>query len=566
MTVTQVGTGAQRVVVTDSEGRFSVPGLRAATYDVKAELSGFTTMELKAVTLRSGETVRPSLTLGVGTLNEQITVSGEAPLLQTSSASVGATIDGKMLSDLPVLGNTLLNITTLAPGVSGRQFERNTQYGRRDQFVTVEGGRDSSTNYAIDGVYVRSLRFNNMSLNPPVDFVQEVNILRNSFSTEYGQGQAVVTMVTKSGTNRFSGSASESSATTPSNARNDFATTKPEFRRNQFGVTGGGPVIGNRFFFFGGYEGARDTGRGAVRDTVSDPRWLQGDFSGSSAIVRDPLTGLPFPGNRIPANRIVPFASLQLDTIPIANLPGNANNYRIVRNFTDNTDTLTFRVRPGARTSHTLFQRYHLVRQPADHPRCHSRTRDALRRDATSRPVIPGCCRRPSSTRCGSATTTRTTSPTTSSRAKTISRATGSTRSACRTFRAASRRTTSGGPAPPSPGFGGVVPGTGVFQGATENVYSISNATSKVAGAHNLRFGFQAQYRKFYQSTPVGPRGGFTFNGRATGAANNTTNAFADFLLGYCSTAPGSSARRTRTTRRRPLRRSSTTSGRSTTS
>ena len=83
-------------------------------------------------------------------------------------------------------------------------FNRGTQFGAagssRSQYVTVEGGRDSSTNYAIDGVYVRSLRFNNLSLNPPLDAVQEVNVLRNSFTTEYGQGQAVVSIVTKSGT------------------------------------------------------------------------------------------------------------------------------------------------------------------------------------------------------------------------------------------------------------------------------------------------------------------------------------------------------------------------------
>ena len=130
--------------------------------------------------------------------------------------------------------------------------------------MTVEGGRDSSTNYAIDGVYVRSLRFNNMSLNPPIDSVQEVNVLRNSFSTEYGQGQAVVSMVTKSGTNRFSGSASEYFRNDALNAKNYFAPIKPKYERNQFGFTGGGPIINSRFFAFGGYEGLRET-QGEVR-------------------------------------------------------------------------------------------------------------------------------------------------------------------------------------------------------------------------------------------------------------------------------------------------------------
>ena len=88
-------------------------------------------------------------------------------------------------------------------------------------------------------------------------------------------------------------------------------------------------------------------------------------------------------------------------------------------------------------------------------------------------------------------------------------------------------------------GFGGVVPATGVGANATDWIYSVSNATSKVAGAHTLRFGFQAEWRKTDQDTTTGARGGFTFNGRATGAANNPANAVADFLLGYCSTCTG---------------------------
>ena len=100
--MTQVGTSAQRVVVTDDEGRFSVPGLRPATYSVRVELQGFTPAEIKELTLRNGETVRPTLTLGLGNVTEQITVTGESSLLQTQSASVGQVISEKMIEDLPL--------------------------------------------------------------------------------------------------------------------------------------------------------------------------------------------------------------------------------------------------------------------------------------------------------------------------------------------------------------------------------------------------------------------------------------------------------------------------------
>ncbi len=213
VTVINTGTNAQRVATTDADGRFSVPNLPAATYTIRVELAGFQTVELKEFTLRNGEVSRPNITLGVANVAETITVAGESPLLQTQTASVSQTIAQKQIDELPVNGRTLLSFASLSAGVTPKAFNRGTQFGAagssRNQYVTVEGGRDSSTNYTVDGVYVRSLRFNNLSLAPPIDSVQEVSILRNSFSTEYGQGQAVVSIVTKSGTNKLQGSAYE---------------------------------------------------------------------------------------------------------------------------------------------------------------------------------------------------------------------------------------------------------------------------------------------------------------------------------------------------------------------
>jgi outer membrane receptor protein involved in Fe transport len=487
--------------------------------------------------LRAGEVARPNLVLGLATVAEDVTVSGESPLIQTSSASVGQVINEKMLEDVPIGGRTLLNVTTLAAGVTGRDFQRGTQYGRRDQFVTVEGGRDSSTNYAIDGVYVRSLRFNNMSLNPPIDSVQEVNVLRNSFSTEYGQGQAVVSMVTKSGTNRFTGSVAEYFRNDALNSKNYFAPVKPKYERNQFGFTAGGPMMRGRLFGFGGYEGLRETQGEVQFASVPDPQWLRGDFSNTTAIIRDPLTGQPFPGNIVPQNRIVPFAALQLDKVPVPNITG-VNNYRTIRDFRDDTDTFTMRFDQVLNSSHSLFERY--LNYKSDQ-------------------ILPGAITdqgRPQRGRNFALGHTWVISPSVVNEIRVgynyayhkadniIDGENYLERNwvaeiGLKNLQGGITQDYFGRPGATITGFGGVVPGTGVFQGATENVYSISNATSKVWGAHNLRFGFQAQYRKFYQSTPVGPRGGFTFNGRATGATNNLANATADFLLGYCSGCTG---------------------------
>ena len=307
VTVTNVGTNAQRTAVTDGEGRFSVPALPPATYHIKVELQGFQTAELPNFVLRQGETARPTITLGIATVTESVTVTGEAPLLQTQSASVGQVINEKQIEDLPLNGRTVLSLASLSAGVTPRNFARNTQFGRRNQFITVEGGRDSSTNYTIDGVYVRSLRFNNLSLNPPIDAVQEVSLLRNSFSTEYGQGQAVVSIVTKSGTNQLHGSAYEFYRGDRFDAKNFFAPTKPEYKRNQFGATGGGPIMRNKVFVFGAYEGLRTIQGQPFLGSVPSQAFLSGNFSALATPIRDPLTGQPFPGNIIPREPLLEF-------------------------------------------------------------------------------------------------------------------------------------------------------------------------------------------------------------------------------------------------------------------
>jgi hypothetical protein len=530
VTVTQVATGAQRVVVTDGEGRFSVPGLRPATYDVKVELSGFTPAEMQQLTLRNGETVRPTLTLAVGTVAEQITVTGETPLLQTASASVGQVISEKMIEDLPLNGRGVLSLTALSAGVTAQAFNRGTQFGAagssRNQYVTVEGGRDSSTNYAIDGVYVRSLRFNNLSLNPPIDAVQEVSLLRNSFSTEYGQGQAVVSIVTKSGTNRLSGSLYEFVRNDKFDARNYFAATKTPFERNQYGFTTGAPVLRNRFFAFGGYEGLRSTQGRTFLATVPNPALLSGDFSSLATPIVDPLTGLPFAGNQIPTSRFSKFAQTLAPTVPAPNNPG-ASNYRVVKDFVDNADTATFRADQVLTAQHSLFQRFMYYDGRQNNPAVFSVT--DLPQNGKNLAVGETWVISPqlvNEFRFGYNYAYHLTAPISLDGRNWVGDI------GLRNLAGGTDPLDYGRPAFNLTGFTNNGEG-GITQGATENIFSISNATSKVSGSHNFRFGIQAQWRKFDHLTEVPPRGTFAFNGQFSG------NPVADFLLGYCSTCTG---------------------------
>lgn len=528
VTVTNIGTNAQRTTVTDGAGRFSIPGLAPATYHIKVELQGFQTAELTNFVLRFGEIARPTLTLGIATVQEAVLVTGEAPLIQTQSASVGQVISEKQIEDLPLNGRTVLSLASLSAGVSPRVFTRGTQYGAgsRNQYITVEGGRDSSTNYAIDGVYVRSLRFNNLSLNPPVDAVQEVSLLRNSFSTEHGQGQAVVSIVTKSGTNRLSGSAYEFLRNDRFDARNYFATTKPDYERNQYGVTAGGPILKNKAFVFGAFEGLRTTQGRSLLASVPNPALVGGDFSSLASPIVDPVTGQAFPGNRIPAERFSRFAQILAPTIPAPNTPG-ANNYRVIRDFIDDADTATIRGDQNLGQSHTLFQRFMYYNGEQINPGAFTLTNLPQR----GRNLAVGETWVISSSlinevRFGYNYAYHLNSPISLDGRNWVSDI------GLRNLAGATDPIDYGRPQFTISGFSGNGEGT-ITQGATENIFSISNATSWVKGNHNIRFGLQAQYRKFEHLTEVPPRGNFTFNGQFSG------NPVADFLLGYCSTCTG---------------------------
>ncbi|HEV2986251.1 MAG TPA: carboxypeptidase regulatory-like domain-containing protein [Vicinamibacterales bacterium] len=528
VTVINAGTNAQRVATTDPEGRFTVPNLPAATYMIRVELSGFKKVEVSDFTLRNGEIAKPTLTLSLANVAESVTVTGMSPLLQVSNASVSQTITQKQIEDLPVPGRNLLAFAALSAGVSPQSFTRGTQFGAagssRSQFVTVEGGRDSSTNYAIDGVYVRSLRFNNISLNPPLDAVQEVSVLRNSFTTEYGQGQAVVSIVTKSGANNFSGSGYDYMRKTGYEAANYFGQKPGD--RTQAGATFGGPVMKNKAFFFGAYEGLRTDQNKTLFASVPNAAFVRGDFSSLSTAIIDPLTGKQFPGNIIPSSRFSTFAKILAPTEPAPNATG-ANNFVTIQPFTDNADTATLRGDQTLNAKHQLFERFLYYKGTQINPSAFSFTnfpqngRNLAVGETwvISQNVV-------NEVRVGYNYAYHLNSPISLDGRNWVGDI------GLHNLAGGTDPIDYGRPGFTMTGFSGNGEG-GITQGATENIVSVSNATSWVRGAHNIRFGLQAQYRRYEQLTEVPPRGGFTFNGQFAG------NSVADFLLGYCSTCTG---------------------------
>ena len=331
---TNTATSALRTAVSGEDGLYTVPLLQPGVYDVKATLSGFRVALQEAVRVTVTETSRVAFQLEVGQVSETVTVTAEATLVETANATRGIVIDEAKVVDLPLNGRNFTQLGTLIPGVVappsglGGQSGDATPggFGNATGGFNVNGMRNQSNNFLMDGATNNDTFNTGFVLRPPPDAIQEFKILTHAFGAEYGRNAgSVVNVVTKSGSNTLSGAAWEFNRDDALQARNFFAPgaqPKPELKQNQFGLALGGPIVKNRVFGFGYYEGFRNDAGVTNNVVVLSDAQRAGNF-GATAI-RDPLTGLPFPNNTIPANRISPAATRLLnDFVPLPNSPGN---------------------------------------------------------------------------------------------------------------------------------------------------------------------------------------------------------------------------------------------------
>ena len=264
---TNTETGINRQTTTDAQGRFIFNALAPAPYDLSASLSGFKTTIRQGITLAVGADVVIDLTLEVGTVAEQVTVTGDAPLVETRSAAVTGVVDEKVIREIPLNGRSFSNLMALQPGVIYTRAGRKTTTGGTGEKMSLGGARPQQMSFLLDGADMMGKdgttpagASGNML---GVDSIQEFRVSTSSFTAEYGRNAGgVVSAVTKSGTNEFHGTVFEFLRNDNLDAAqwedNAFGSEKPEFKRNQFGFTVGGPIVRNKTFFFGSYEGLRD--------------------------------------------------------------------------------------------------------------------------------------------------------------------------------------------------------------------------------------------------------------------------------------------------------------------
>jgi outer membrane receptor protein involved in Fe transport len=335
--IRNLATNVTREAVTNERGQYEVTSLAPGQYQIEAELPGFKRHSRGPITIQVNQETRVDVTLELGALEETITVVGDGLIVQTTTSTVGNVVEQKQIVELPLSGRNFADLGLLTPGVTTRG--QATSSGATGSTFVVHGQRNDANNFQLDGVANVSLGGNTLQARPNVDAVQEFKIQTSNFSAEFGRNAgSIVTVVTKSGSNKFSGNVWEFLRDDQFQARNYFALSDPPpLSQNQFGGTIGGPLVipgiyagRNRSFFFGSYEGFRLT-RGLTRQTVvATQRERDGDFSFLNRNILDPLTGQPFPGNRIPVGRMSQAALNLLSLMPLPNIEGTQprqNNY-----------------------------------------------------------------------------------------------------------------------------------------------------------------------------------------------------------------------------------------------
>jgi Carboxypeptidase regulatory-like domain len=328
LTIRNLDTGLQKESNSNESGTFTFTALPVGNYEVAVQKPGFSKFVQTGITLTVDQPVNIPVRLQVGSVQEQVTVTGDAELVNTESGTVGQLINSKKIVDMPLDGRQPQALLFLAAGTvneTGNYCLVNCQGGvyPGEQDANVNGAGPRGVNYEMDGGGHNDTYLNANLPFPNPDAMQEFNVETDNLSAQYGVGAgAVVNMVTKSGTNEIHGDVFEFVRNGYFNARNFFAPTQDTLKRNQYGGAVGGPIIKNKLFYFGTYQGTkiRSAAQGNVA-FVPTAAERAGDFSGSSTIVKDPLTGLPFSGNKIPVGQLSAPALYLLNHIPLPNGP-----------------------------------------------------------------------------------------------------------------------------------------------------------------------------------------------------------------------------------------------------
>ncbi len=382
VTISETATNQSQTVTTGEDGNYIFTQLTPGAYSLRVEAANFKTLTQTDIVLETSQSLRLNPSLEAGNISEQVTITAEAPAINTETSSKGEVITPRQVQDLPLNGRNFTDLALLTPGVYRRPADDDQGEG-----LATSGTRTDASNFILDGTNNRNDRNSGVGVNTSVDSIQEFRVETSTYTAELGRtAGAQINVVSKSGTNRYSGSLFEYVRNDFFDAKNALAFDVPEtpddestkvLRRNQFGGTFGGPLpflnFGeggpvfnsgrDRTFFFVSYEGTRERRSATSRNTAPNAAWLRGDFRNILGAGRDLILGTPddVPGSnqvlclqrsatnpniatrvQCPTPNVIPFAPVAgnpnlvtvspiarqiLAFIPVSNVPGTVSDY-----------------------------------------------------------------------------------------------------------------------------------------------------------------------------------------------------------------------------------------------
>ncbi|MFZ0589287.1 MAG: carboxypeptidase regulatory-like domain-containing protein [Bryobacteraceae bacterium] len=557
-----------RVVQSNANGQYVASSIPTGSYTITVIKSGFEKLQRAGVVLTAASTLTVDMQLAVGSQTQTVSVTGTAPLLQSQSATVSSLVDSQQIVALPLVSRDFTDLVLLTPGAhigsASNLSEGGSPYAMRGGAdYSVNGAIAAGNSYLIDGIYNRNLWLNTLVMVPVVDAIQEYRVMTSNYSAEYGESAGAVTEVeTKTGTNQIHGDVWEFLRNDKLNANTFFnnldGVSRPSFQRNEFGATIGGPIVRNRTFFFGDYQGIRlkqpQTSISTI-PTLPEQKMVEtGNFAGLGAPIYNPYVvsnGLrvPFAGNQIPATMLDPAAVAVFKLLPAPTSLGNTNNFIFNPDLTQRTDQFAVRVDQNLGTSDHLFFRYAYD---------------------NSDQVVPGVIPAPSNSGIPigpylSTATNGTTTPLINQSATLGYTKTFNPNTVLEAHFAAVRWNANITPldAPYNTATALGIPGINInnksgglpaftisgFQEIGDNstypedshitTFQLDSALTKVKGAHTIKFGLLFLRHRFNGFSAFPTRGTFDFNGQFTRQIGSTTSAtsLSDFALGATDSA-----------------------------
>lgn len=329
VSLTAAGTGVVVKTTSNNNGGYEFFNVRIGSYTVSAEAPGFKRAVSGEFSVTVGARQRVALSLELGEVSEVITVTEAASMVEMDTSSRGTVVGSQQAVDLPLNGRAYADLALLTPGTV--QAQRGTSLGgARDASYHVNGLRSSYNNFSLDGVENNSYGTSNQGFSNQVvqlspDAVGEFRVVTNNFSAEYGRaGGAVINAAYRNGTNQYHFTLWEFLRNKALNATGFFKPQrgeKPDMKQNQFGASGGGPIIKNRLFFFGDYEGFRRKQSELMFADLPTQEMRQGNFAGVN--LRDPYTGVPYVNGQVPLALQSDFARKVLTELPAPNRTGS---------------------------------------------------------------------------------------------------------------------------------------------------------------------------------------------------------------------------------------------------